>query len=75
MMKPNELRLLANRWRNIVTEARELSQVMMDSDVAGALSAGACEAQALSIAVALEERADHLESVMGTWRSPSCADS
>lgn len=68
MIKPNQLRLLAQQWHNIAGASRDMLREMTDLGLTASGSVVAAQLAvdcAVAAAAMLEERADHLERMPG----------
>lgn len=63
-VRPEELRLLANEYRNLAMVARRLLKQQLELDIGGAMNGLLTAESAMAQAVALEERAVHLELIV-----------
>jgi hypothetical protein len=67
MLRPDELRLMAMQWRNIVGAVENQTEYMRSCGLAGCtvIMGDFAKQHALSIAEQLEERADEIEKTRG----------
>ena len=61
MVQPDQLRILANEWRNFAEYARKLHRQQVELGVGGAANGLVAVENASAQAAALDERAYHLE--------------
>jgi hypothetical protein len=71
MVTPEQLRLLANEWRNFAEHARRLHTQQLELDIGGAVNSMLVVEHASAHATMLEERAAHLEMTIARGRGRS----
>lgn len=63
MVQPDQLRIMANEWRNFAEHARKLHTNQLELDVGGAMNGLLVIENAMAQAAALDERAAHMELI------------
>lgn len=63
MIRPDELRLLANEWRNVAEAVRKLNKQAHELDVAG-VNGALCGEHAAAQAAVYEETAQYIERTL-----------